>query len=400
MALRLLFRGGSGFSRFVSWVSVTGLTLGVMALTAVIAVMNGFDHELKQRLLGSVPHVTLINARDGTALQQIAGDARVRQIAPYFESFGVLNHRRRVQPVMVLGLDEAGFEAQSELLETLTDGALTRLMTASNGVILGRPLAQSLGLALGDNLSLLLTVPRGESLGSSVLALKVVGTFEIGADPDYGLLLLNLSTRTTEQWNQLGQTGMRLQLYDALDAASIVEALSAETLNVEDGSEVIVNSWMDEYGDLFRAVAMEKTMMATLLLVVVAIAGFNIVAGQIMMVNDKRSDIAILRTMGADQTLVRSIFLLQGLFVGLLGTVIGLTTGVLMATQVNEIVDGLEWLTGRHLLDGSYFVEVPSRVEVSDLVVTGIIAGALALWAAWLPARRASEVDPVSNLQT
>ena len=400
MALRLLFRGGRGFSRFVSWVSVTGLTLGVMALTAVIAVMNGFDHELKQRLLGSVPHVTLINARDGTALQQIADDARVRQIAPYFESFGVLNHRRRVQPVMVLGLDEAGFEAQSELLETLTDGALTQLMTASNGVILGRPLAQSLGLAQGDNLSLLLTVPRGESLGSSVLALKVVGTFEIGADPDYGLLLLNLSTRTTEQWNQLGQTGMRLQLYDALDAASIVEALSAETLNVEDGSEVIVNSWMDEYGDLFRAVAMEKTMMATLLLVVVAIAGFNIVAGQIMMVNDKRSDIAILRTMGADQTLVRSIFLLQGLFVGLLGTVIGLTTGVLMATQVNEIVDGLEWLTGRHLLDGSYFVEVPSRVEVSDLVVTGIIAGTLALWAAWLPARRASEVDPVSNLQT
>ena len=193
---------------------------------------------------------------------------------------------------------------------------------------------------------------------------------------------------------------MRLQLYDALDAASIVDALATVSLNGEAGSEVIVNSWMDEYGDLFRAVAMEKTMMATLLVVVVAIGGFNIVAGQIMMVHDKRSDIAILRTMGADQSLVRSIFLLQGLFVGLLGTVIGLTTGVLMATQVNEIVDGLEWLTGRHLLDGSYFVEVPSRVEVSDLVVTGIIAGALALWAAWLPARRASEVDPVSNLQT
>ena len=193
---------------------------------------------------------------------------------------------------------------------------------------------------------------------------------------------------------------MRLQLHDALDATSIVEALAAVPLNGEGGPEVIVNSWMDEYGDLFRAVAMEKTMMATLLLVVVAIGGFNIIAGQIMMVNDKRSDIAILRTMGADQSLVRSIFLLQGLFVGVTGTVIGLTLGVLMATQVNEIVDALEWITGRHLLDGSYFVEVPSRVEITDLLVTGIIAGILAVWAAWLPAQRAIQVDPVSNLQT
>jgi lipoprotein-releasing system permease protein len=137
-----------------------------------------------------------------------------------------------------------------------------------------------------------------------------------------------------------------------------------------------------------------------LLLLVVAIAGFNIVAGQIMMVNDKRSDIAILRTMGADQSLIRNIFLVQGLLVGLLGTVIGLGAGVLIASKVNEIVDGLEWLTGRHLLDGSYFVEVPSRVEAFDLIVTAAVAGALAVWAAWLPARRASEVDPVENLQT
>ena len=103
MALRLLLRGGSGYSRFVSWVSVIGLTLGVMTLTAVISVMNGFDHELKQRLLGSVPHVTLINAQDDSALRRFAADARVRQVAPYFESFGVLNHARRVQPIMVLG---------------------------------------------------------------------------------------------------------------------------------------------------------------------------------------------------------------------------------------------------------------------------------------------------------
>ena len=245
MALRLLLRGGSGYSRFVSWVSVIGLTLGVMTLTAVISVMNGFDHELKQRLLGSVPHVTLINAQDDSALRRFAADTRVRQVAPYFESFGVLNHARRVQPIMVLGLDKAGFEAQPEMLETLSEGALARLMASSNGAIIGRPLARYLGLAEGDNLNLLLTVPRGESLGSSVLALKIAGTFEIGADPDYGLLLLNLSARTAEQWGQLGQTGMRLQLHDALDATSIVEALATVPLNGEAGPEVILNRWMD-----------------------------------------------------------------------------------------------------------------------------------------------------------
>ena len=164
-------------------------------------------------------------------------------------------------------------------------------------------------------------------------------------------------------------------------------------------SEVAVNSWIDEYGDLFQAVALEKTLMGTLLLLVIAIAGFNIVAGQIMMVNDKRADIAILRTMGADQSLVRNVFLLQGSLVGLVGTTVGLAVGVLVAQQVNEIVDALEWLSGRHLLEGSYFVTVPSQIHGSDLLLTGLAAGGLAVWAAWLPAHRASQMNPLENLK-
>ncbi len=400
MSLRLLLRGGRGFSRFVSWVSVIGLTLGVMTLTAVIAVMNGFDHELKQRLLGSIPHITLVNARPSEPLQSLVADAKVRHIAPYFESFGALNHRGRIQPVMALALDQKGLQSQQELLKTASEDALEKLMTSANGVIIGRPLARSFGLLEGDEVNLLLAVPRGESLGSRVLRLRVVGTFEIGADPDYGLLLLNLETKTTAQWRRFGQTGMRLQLHDPLDAPTLIQQLAETSLSAEDGAAVSVSSWIDEYGDLFRAVAMEKTMMATLLLLVVAIAGFNIVAGQIMMVHDKRADIAILRTMGANQSLIRNMFLLQGLLVGLLGTTIGLGLGVLTATQVNEIVDGLELLTGQHLLDGSYFVEVPSRVESFDLALTAVAAATLTVWAAWVPARRASQLDPVANLQT
>ena len=400
MAARLTLRGGRGFSRFVGWVSVIGLTLGVMSLTAVMAVMNGFDQELKQRLLGSVPHITLANAQPTNGLLEFAQtDTRVRQIGPYFQGFGVITQSGRAQPVTTIALTEAGFKAQPQLLNALSDGALALLEETPNGILVGAPLARALGTFPGDSLNLLLTVPRGESLGSTVLRAKVVGTFELGADPDYGLLLMSLAAKSMDTWGQLGQTGMRLQLHNALDAQSLVNSL-AEAPNLWQGqSEVVISSWVDEYGDLFQAVALEKTLMGTLLLLVIAIAGFNIVAGQLMMVSDKRADIAILRTMGADQSLVRNVFLLQGSLVGLVGTITGLAVGVLVAQYVNEIVDALEWLTGRHLLDGSYFVKVPSQIKGTDLLLTGLAAGGLAVWSAWLPAHRASQMNPLENLK-
>ena len=400
MAARLTLRGGRGFSRFVGWVSVIGLTLGVMSLTAVMAVMNGFDQELKQRLLGSVPHITLANAQPTNGLLEFAQtDTRVRQIGPYFQGFGVITQSGRAQPVTAIALTEAGFKAQPQLLNALSEGALALLEETPNGILMGAPLARALGTFPGDSLNLLLTVPSGESLGSTVLRAKVVGTFELGADPDYGLLLMSLAAKPMDTWGQLGQTGMRLQLHNALDAQSLVNSL-AEAPNLWQGqSEVVISSWVDEYGDLFQAVALEKTLMGTLLLLVIAIAGFNIVAGQLMMVSDKRADIAILRTMGADQSLVRNVFLLQGSLVGLVGTITGLAVGVLVAQYVNEIVDALEWLTGRHLLDGSYFVKVPSQIKGTDLLLTGLAAGGLAVWSAWLPAHRASQMNPLENLK-
>lgn len=400
MAARLTLRGGRGFSRFVGWVSVIGLTLGVMSLTAVMAVMNGFDQELKQRLLGSVPHITLANAQPTNGLLEFAQtDTRVRQIGPYFQGFGVITQSGRAQPVTAIALTEAGFKAQPQLLNALSEGALALLEETPNGILVGAPLARALGTFPGDSLNLLLTVPKGESLGSTVLRAKVVGTFELGADPDYGLLLMSLAAKPMDTWGQLGQTGMRLQLHNALDAQSLVNSL-AEAPNLWQGqSEVVISSWVDEYGDLFQAVALEKTLMGTLLLLVIAIAGFNIVAGQLMMVSDKRADIAILRTMGADQSLVRNVFLLQGSLVGLVGTITGLAVGVLVAQYVNEIVDALEWLTGRHLLDGSYFVKVPSQIKGTDLLLTGLAAGGLAVWSAWLPAHRASQMNPLENLK-
>jgi lipoprotein-releasing system permease protein len=362
--------------------------------------MNGFDQELKQRLLGSVPHITMTNARPTERLLEFAQtDPRIRQMAPYFQGFGVITQSGRSQPVTTVALTSAGFEAQPQLVNALSEGALGSLADIPNGVLIGKPLARALAVVPGDDLSLLLAVPRRESVGSTLLRLKIVGTFELGADPDYSLLLMNLDAKPMDDWQALGQTGLRLQLHDALAAQSVVDDLALASNLFAGQSEVAVSSWIDEYGDLFQAVALEKTLMGTLLLLVIAIAGFNIVAGQIMMVNDKRADIAILRTMGADQSLVRNVFLLQGSLVGLVGTTVGLAVGVLVAQRVNEIVDALEWLSGRHLLEGSYFVTVPSQIAGSDLLLTGLAAGGLAIWAAWLPAHRASQMNPLDNLQ-
>ena len=243
MAARLIIRGGRGFSRFVSWVSVIGLTLGVMSLTAVMAVMNGFDQELKQRLLGSVPHITMTNARSTERLLEFAqADPRIRQMAPYFQGFGVITQSGRSQPVTAVALTSAGFKAQPQLVNAMSEGALGSLGDVPNGVLMGKPLARALAVVPGDDLSLLLAVPRRESLGSTLLRLKIVGTFELGADPDYSLLLMNLDAKPMGDWQALGQIGLRLQLHDALAAQSVVDDLAPAVKLFAGQSEVAVSS--------------------------------------------------------------------------------------------------------------------------------------------------------------
>ncbi len=392
LALRLAAQGGSRFARFVSWVSFLGLALGVMVLTVVITVMNGFDNELKTRLLRSIPHITIADAAPTDPVRaRAAAMSEVISVHEYFQGVGAISSRGDVQPVGLYGIGADGVEGMSYLAQNMVVGDLADILTRADGLMMGAPLARYLDLHVGDPIVVLAIANSGSSVAPELIRFTLAGTFELGAEPDYSLVLVNLARQSRSAWRRLGDVGLQVQLDDPLLAPQIQRQLSGAT-------EWQVESWSKTYGELFQAVRLEKSMMFLLLLLVVAIASFNIIAGQTMMVNDKRAAIAILRTMGCDQSLIRRVFLAQGIFIGVVGTGVGLGLGLLAAFNINTVLDGLQAVTGMHLLDGSFFVEVPVLVLPGDLVVVALLSCGLCLLSAWFPARRAALLDPVQSL--
>lgn len=393
IALRFLGARENRFARFVTWVSFIGLTLGVMILTVVATVMNGFDHELRTRLLQAIPHVTIAGADANQPIAILAKQHPTsNSVHNYFQGIGALTNGGSVRPIRLYGTDTAGFSAMEFISDHLQGVSFDDLQEQKAGILLGLPLARSLGLINGDAVSAVISTVSGDLVVPKPLRFNLVGTFEIGAEPDYDLAIVNLDDRTPEQWSQFGELGLQVQLENPLEAQVIAAHLSAAFPDAN------VLSWTDTYGELFQAVQLEKSMMFVLLLLVVAIAAFNIIAGQVMTVSDKASDIAILRTMGAPVGLIRNIFLGQGIVISVLGTAIGLLLGVLVALNINVLLDGLQVITGMHLLDGSFFVEVPILVLPTDLLLIAGMSGLLCILSAWIPARRAAQINPVLAL--
>ena len=393
MAARMLLQGANGFARFVTWVSLLGLVLGVGVLTLVVNVMNGFDYELRQRLLGSIAHIAIHQPTLSQPMQQtLAERADVRSVAKYFQGFGMVGGSGRPQAVNIIGFAGDDLAQMTELTEAMQQGSLSHLENFADAVVMGEPLARYLGLSLGDAVMIALTVSQGDSVGLRWLRLNLVGTFELQAEPDYSMVLVNLDHRDDAAWQALGQLGTRVMLADPMQASKVGALLARQDASSD------LETWEEVYGELFQAVRMEKSMMFVLLLLVVAIAGFNIVAGQSMMVHDKRAQIAMLRTLGADRRFVLSLFLSQGALIALVGTLGGMGLGMLMTVFVNELVDLVGALSGQHLLDGSYFALVPTKLVGVDLVVIAGISAVIALLAAWIPARRASQLNPAQFL--
>ena len=393
MAGRMLSQGSNGFARFVTWVSLIGLVLGVGVLSLVVNVMNGFDHELRQRLLGSIPHISIYQPTLSLPLQQaLAERSDVRSVAKFFQGFGLVGASNRPQPVTIIGFAGDDLEQMTELKEAMQQGSLSHLDNFADAVVIGEPLARYLGLSLGDAVVIAFTVSQGDSAALRWLRLNLVGTFELRAAPDYSMVLVNLNHRDDVAWEALGQLGTRVMLADPMQASAVGSMLASL-----DSSEDL-ETWEEIYGELFQAVRMEKSMMFVLLLLVVAIAGFNIVAGQSMMVHDKRAQIAMLRTLGADRRFVLSLFLSQGALIALVGTLGGLGLGMLLTVFVNELVDFIGALSGQHLLDGSYFALVPTKLVIADLLIIAGMSVVIALLAAWMPARRASQLSPARFL--
>ena len=305
MAWRLVMQGSNGFARFVTWVSLIGLALGVMVLVVVTSVMNGFDHELRQRILTSLPHITVQETDLPPATHlRLSNHPDVKSVGPYFQGLGAITTPGQVRPISLLALPLEDLRELDQIQRGMLRGDVAQLDAVRGGVLMGAPLARYLGLALGDDVLLSMTVAEGQTLRLRTLPFVLVGVFELGADPDYSLMIANLEYRERSEWDLLGRLGTRIQLHDAM-------AVNRVVLDTADGlAGFKLNTWQDSYGELFQAVKLEKSMMFVLLFLVVAIAAFNIIAGQSMMVNDKGSDIAILRTMGAGERFILLLFLL------------------------------------------------------------------------------------------
>ena len=381
----------------ISTVSVLGLVLGVAALVTVLSVMNGFDAELRGRILGIVPHLILEPPEGTTAAELEAVRARladrvgVRGVARHAEVRGMVTTGTRVLPLAVVGIEPAREPGLSPLDEALVLGNLASLRP-EEGVLLGAPLAARLGLRVGDPVSFLLPRASGESVRPLLLSSEVRGLFRFGAEPDHLLAFVHVDALVGRPG--LADLALRASLEDVFAAPRLASRLAADPAL----AGWSLRDWTDRYGELFAAVGMEKTMMGLLLGLIVAIAVFNIVASLAMLVDEKRGAIAVLRTLGASRGEVVRVFVLQGAVVGAAGALLGTLLGVALALGIGDLMFFLEELFGFRLLAGTYFDRLPSVLLASDVVVVAGGAFALAVLGACYPALRAGRLDPAPAL--
>lgn len=393
IALRYVRTRRRQFASFITQVSLVGLTLGVLVLTVVVSVMNGFDAELKKRILGTVPHIMIEGAAlEDADLEALRSQPRVQSAYNFFIGAGMATARGAVNPVTVYGIDETAVGAMASIEAGLRGTTLESLLAQPRGVLMGAPLAAYLGLLPGDTLALVISEPGPGGVTPRLLRYQLAGVFEVGAELDYSLVVVSAASLPAVELATLGSVGTRVTVDDPLAAPGLALGFAAANPQWQ------VTSWAESYGELFQAVRLEKLMMFLILLMVVAVAAFNIVSGQSMAVTDKRADIAILRTMGARDGTILQIFLLQGLVISGIGILVGLGAGVLVAEHVGAVVAAVEQWLGFRLLEGTYFVEVPSVVQGLDLALIGAISGSLCLLSAWIPARRAAALNPVAGL--
>ena len=389
IAIRFLMRGQNRFALLVTWFSVTGLALGVALLTLVVGVMSGFDQELRHRLLQVVPHLRIVEPKDKSELaESLASNEKVSSIHDYFLASGALRSHSGIRPMQIYGVNADGLSKIGPIYQNLSRAAFEEFKAVPNSILLGEPVAELMGLQIGDTSQVAIVVSGPTGIKPRLLNYRLIDTFEVGADPDYQLALVNLDSQSQSVWRGLGETGLEVKLYEPAEADQLSRQIGAKVPDAE------VLTWSETYGQLFDAIRLEKTMMFLLLLLVVVIAAFNIVSGQMMLVSNKSIGIAVLSTMGARARLIRSIFLIQGTAIGFLGVGIGMSVGVFLAANINFILDLLQEISGMHLLDGSFFVEVPVEILPQDMLIIGCVSFVCCIVSSVIPAVRAARLNP------
>ena len=383
------------FVSFISLSSMLGIGLGVMVLITVLSVMNGFDNEIHKRFFGMAPEIT-ISGRDGKisdwqALEQkLKSTPNVKAIAPYVGGQGLLTHDGQVLPIMLTGILPSEEESITHLNDKLLIGNMSALQHF--GIILGRGLALNLGVSIGDKVTIM--VPEASVTPAGMIPrfkrFTVAGIFTAGTGFNFDTKLAFINLNDAQKLMQLGDdiTGLRLKIKNVYDAP-----LMSNEIAYKLGENYQVDNWTENFGAFFEAVKMEKTMMFLILMLIIAVAAFNLVSSLVMVVNDKQAEIAILRTIGATPKTILSIFIVQGMMVGIVGTILGLVGGILLASNATAIVDYLQAVFNTHILSSSiYFVDyLPSKIMWSDLWQVSVMALLMSFIATIYPAWRASK---------
>ena len=394
----------NGFISFISGVSMLGIALGVAALIIVLSVMNGFQKEVRDRMLGVLSHIEIfepggqaIPNLDDT-LKRVRANPQVLGAAPYVGAQALIARGEDMKGTLVRGIDPEQEPQVTDLAADLSKTVLPRLVPGEFGVILGGELARSLGVAVGDAVTLI--APSGQVTPAGVVPrirqMTVVGTFDSG-HYEYDSALALLHTEDAARIFRVeGPTGIRVKIRNLHEAREVALDL-ASTLD----PGLLVRDWTRQNRTWFAAVQLEKRMMFIILTLIVAVAAFNLVSTLVMTVTDKRADIAILRTLGASPRSIMGIFMVQGAAVGVIGTGVGLLLGLGIAFNIDTIVPALEQLLGAHFLPQDVYLisRMPSDPQQGDIVPVAVISLVLAFVATIYPSWRASRVNPAEALR-
>ncbi len=392
------------FISFISLTSMLGIALGVAALIVVLSVMNGFQKEVRARILGVASHVQITGLDNQlgdwqAVAKEAAGHPQVAAAAPFVNGQGMLTFGAQVRGVLVRGIAPQFEEKVADIGSHMVAGKLEALAPGQFNIVLGSELARALGAAVGDKLTLI--VPQGLVTPAGILPrlkqFTVAGVFEVGMfEYDSGLALIELEDARKLYGTGDRVSGVRLKLHDLFQSREVARDLIARLR-----ADVYVSDWTRSHANYFRAVQIEKRMMSIILSLIVAVAAFNIVSTLVMAVTDKQSDIAILRTLGASPGGIMQIFMVQGALIGVIGTLIGVAGGIALALNIDVVVPWLEQLLNVKFLSREvyYITDLPSDPQRGDVVAIALVSLALSFLATIYPSWRASRVNPAEALR-
>lgn len=393
------------FISFISLISLMGITLGMTALITVMSVMNGFQKEVRTRILGVASHVQIGSIHGNLShWQQTAEEAvkhpSVEAAAPYVNAQGMLSHNQVVQGVVVRGILPTMEDKVADFAKMMVSGELDHLVPGEFGIVIGMELARSMGTFVGDKIVLI--SPQGQVTPAGILPrlkqFNVVGIFEAGHfEYDSGLVLIHMfDAQKLYRMENDDVSGVRLKLKDLFLAPQVVQELPA-MLTIDS----YISDWTKQHANYFRAIQIEKRMLSLILALIIAVAAFNIVSTLVMAVTDKESDIAILRTLGASPRSIMKIFIVQGTFIGVFGTILGVAGGMLLAYNVGEVVAFIESVFRIQFLSREiyYISTIPTDPQMADITTVAVTSFILSLLATIYPSYSASKVNPAEALR-